>query len=139
MAKLSANPENAEKVAALAVQGVNAAWDINLDYSAESLELLDQVIENMRNENSNVTEVGGSLVGLGCYLGEVMVRNLSGVWKNTKDTHGFPVGVSISSSSGPARIINPIGKVIKRFNEGKEHDLPSFYTSIMVLGVAFEV
>jgi hypothetical protein len=69
-----------------------------------------------------------TLFHFGCYVGEVFIRNVGGVWKETektkmKDVAGSPLVIELFTKS----IVNPIGKVYKRMDQGEVDSLRHFY------------
>lgn len=67
--------------------------------------------------------VGESLVvGMGCYVGEVIVRTLGGFWNR----EGRPE----INSVGPIQAIFPIQKVAKRFRNGPTDSLVHYYRTV---------
>jgi hypothetical protein len=98
------------------------APELGLDYTVESLQRLDQFIaEHFDPPNSK--HVGETLpVGIGCYVGEVIIRNLGGHW----NADGQPEINDI----GPVQSIFPIDKAIKRFQNGREDSLAWYYHTI---------
>jgi hypothetical protein len=126
--KFPGNPSNAPQLANMAVKGIKQAWDIDLDYSVASLQQVDEVVEDLRAEGQAIESVSNSLVALGCYVGEVILREMNGKWEDTRQAIGIPLGIKIGSNT-----LNPIGKVFKRFADGKKHDLPSFYNYVIAL------
>ena len=84
--KIPPTPEYASMHADQIVQGAKEISKIELDYSPESLNLVDEIIENFRQEGLASKDIGETLFGFGCYVGEILVRNAEGVWKNTDDT-----------------------------------------------------
>lgn len=99
------------------------APQIRLDYSVDSLQRLDQFItEHFDPPGSKF--VGETLpVGIGCYVGEVIIRHLGGHW----NAEGKPEVNDI----GPVKAIFPIDKAIKRFKNGREDSLAWYYHSIV--------
>jgi hypothetical protein len=98
------------------------APQLALDYSVESLQRLDQFISE-HFEPPGTKPVGETLpVGIGCYVGEVIIRNLGGHW----NADGKPEVNDI----GPVEAIFPIDKAIKRFQNGKADSLAWYYHSI---------
>lgn len=126
--KYPPTPEYASRHAALCVETAKSVSGVDLDYSVASLRLLDDIIERLRNDGNTAEQVGDALFVFGCYVGEVFVRHSNGKWRNTGDTPfrqltDFPLVVQL----GPDNFVNPIEKVFKRLQDGKEHNLPYFY------------
>ena len=78
-----ASPENARDHAAIAVRAAREDWDSDLDYTRGSLEELDAQIDSLREEGLDGEEAAETLFVFGCYLGEVLVRQLGGAWVAT--------------------------------------------------------
>lgn len=95
---------------------------LQLDYSATSIQALEQLIAaNFDPPGSSF--VGDTLpVGVGCYVGEVVVRTLGGQW----NVEGKPEINDI----GPIQAVFPIQKAVKRFSNGPEDSLHSYYATI---------
>jgi hypothetical protein len=121
-------PENAVKFADEMVAAAAEISGVKLDYSVASLEEVDRIIEGLRQDGCTSDQVGETLFGFGCYLGEVLVRQAGGQWRNAADTSmadfaGFPLVVQLGDDS----FCNPIGKTFKRLENGEEDNLPYFY------------
>jgi hypothetical protein len=98
-----------------------------LDYSVASLRLVDLVIDGLRRNQPQRVQVAGTLLGLGAYTGEVIVRRAGGTWVdfNASQRELFGQAVGIRMSDG--RVWNPLGKVVNRFEEGAEQSVERFY------------
>jgi len=123
-----ATADSAPGHAALAVELFKEEFDARLDYSPGSLELVDQQIERMREEGFSAEEGAEALFVLGCYLGEVMARALSGGWLATQRSSlaqisPWPMVVGLRNGS----VWDPIGKVYCRFEVGDSEYLPAFF------------
>jgi hypothetical protein len=121
-------PENAPKFAGDIVAAAAEISGVALDYSADSLKDVDDIIERMRQDGCTSEQLAETLFGFGCYVGEVFVRQAGGRWRNAADTAmadlaGFPLVVEL----GEEHFCNPIGKVFKRLENGEEDNLPYFY------------
>ena len=81
--RFPASPENAADHARLAVEVAREEYEDVLDFSPGSLEDVDLHIESLREEGMGGEDVAEVLFVFGCYLGEVMVRNLGGQWAAT--------------------------------------------------------
>jgi hypothetical protein len=119
-------PRLAADVVAMAREGAR----IRLDYSPHSLALLDRVIDAIRRERPPDGAVTRTLVGFGAYTGEVLVRGLGAVWVDfdagQHDIFGHPFGIRTPDG----RVWNPLGKAIKRYENGPEDSLRLFYLSV---------
>jgi hypothetical protein len=99
---------------------------VDWDYSVESLKAVDDIIDGFHRDGLEPGQIGETLFGFGCYVGEVFVRNAGASWKfDPKKTpvFGFPLVIQ----TGPDKLCNPIGKVFKRLKNGIEDNLPYFY------------
>jgi hypothetical protein len=121
-------PENASKFAAIIVDTSRNISKVELDYTPESLKKVDEIIEGFRKEKLNIDNIGTTLFCFGCYVGEVIVRNAGGRWKKREETtmrdvSNMPLLIELHKGG----VGNPIGKMIKRFQNGKEDSLVYFY------------
>ncbi len=96
---------------------------IRLDFSPESIgELEDFIAKNFDPPGSK--HVGNSLVaGIGCYLGEVIIRTVGGRWNEQ--------GRAEINGIGEVQAVFPIQKVLKRFKNGSVESLPHYYETIL--------
>jgi hypothetical protein len=119
-------PRIAADVVVMAREGAR----VRLDYTPESLTLVDRVIDSIRREKPPAAAITPTLLGFGAYTGEVLVRETGAVWVDfdpeQRDIFGQPFG--IRSSDG--RVWNPLGKAIKRYEGGTEDGLRLFYLSV---------
>lgn len=100
----------------------NMLPDILLDYSPESLGYLENFI--IGEFDSGKSQFNQTLAtGLGCYLGEVIIRNLGGQW----NAEGKPEINKI----GQIVAVFPIDKAIKRFKFGPQESLTFYYQTIL--------
>ncbi len=121
-------PSNAPRFAADTVAVVEENEGVTLDYSVESLEVIDRIVGSFREEGVEVEDVAATLFSFGCYVGEVFVRNAGATWRKASQQEMEEVfGVPLVLQMAPDMTLNPIGKVIKRLEEGEEHGLPYFY------------
>ena len=128
--KYPASPENARDHARLAVKLAQEEFGDTLDFSPGSLEDVDAEIESVREEGSTGVDAAEALFVLGCYLGEVLVRTLSGRWVATarsplKDLSPWPMVVVLPGGSS----WDPIGKAYKRLELGDSEYLPAFFAA----------
>ncbi|MFF3936212.1 hypothetical protein [Streptomyces phaeofaciens] len=102
-----------------------------LDYSVASLRVVDFLIDGLRKGGADRQRAHDALVGLGAYVGEVLVRRAGAVWVDLDDRQrawfGQPVGVRMPDG----RVWNPLGKVVNRFESGApEESLRLFYLTL---------
>lgn len=124
----SPSPESAVQLAELVVQIARNSMAVELDYSAESLRQVDEMVLGFRNEGQTAQTMNETIFLLGCYLGEVIVRNHGGVWKRAEETafgaYAEPGMLVIEMPNGI--IWNPIGKAFKLLENGEEDSLAFF-------------
>ncbi|QKW19345.1 hypothetical protein HUT16_09925 [Kitasatospora sp. NA04385] len=119
---------NAGRFAADIVVSAAQVSGAELDYSVRSLAVVDGIIEDFRANGIVSAQLGETLFGFGCYVGEVMVRQGGAAWRPVAGedvaAFGFPLVVALPSG----QVCNPIGKVFRRLENGPEDSLPHFYT-----------
>lgn len=121
-------PANAHLFAGDVVAKMVTPEGTPLDYSPESLAVIDEVIESFRQEGLTVEEMASTLFYYGCYVGEVFVRSGHGTWISKEGTGMQDLAVSpIILEQGPGNFANPVGKVFKRMENGEIDSLPFFY------------
>jgi hypothetical protein len=125
-----ATAEKAGDFAELAVEVVRRELGIELDFMPESLEEVDAQVEALRDEGLTGEDAAEALFVFGCYLGEVMVRRLSGEWIDTRRSAlgrvcPWPMVVVVPGGS----TWDPIGKIFKRLELGDSEYLPVFYAA----------
>ncbi|HVO11573.1 MAG TPA: hypothetical protein VMX54_12595 [Vicinamibacteria bacterium] len=123
-----ATPESAREHARIAVSVARDEWDTVLDYRPGSLEALDAEIDSLRESGLDAEDVAEMLFVFGCYLGEVLVRNLGGAWVATarsalRRLSPWPMVVVLPNGSA----WDAIGKAYKRLELGDSEFLPAFY------------
>lgn len=102
-----------------------------LDYSEHSLRVVDFLIDGLRKGGADREGARNALLGLGAYVGEVLVRRAGAVWvdfdADQRSYFGQPVGVRMPDG----RVWNPLGKVVNRFEVGgPEESLQNFYLTL---------
>lgn len=120
-------PRNAQRFAADMVEAARQISGAELDYSPESLEVVDQIIEGIRAEGVALEDVAETIFGFGCYTGEVFVRAGHGRWDMaTEEEQRFTAGpFLVREPDGSWH--NPVGKAFHRFENGPEDSLAYFY------------
>ena len=98
----------------------NMAPELRLDFSAESINLLEAFIAS-RFDPPGSQFVGESLpVGVGCYVGETIIRTLGGHWTPAGEIHHI----------GGVEKTFPLAKAHKRFQNGPADSLAHYYQTI---------
>lgn len=104
---------------------------IDLDYSPESLEKVDKIIEMLRASSGGFSPdvISSFVLGLGCYIGQVLVMHAAGMWKKSNETPlgealaGWPIVIELAGDNG---VCNPIEKAFKRLINGAEDSVVPF-------------
>ena len=135
--KYPATAENAREHARLAVQVARQDFETVLDFSPESLETVDALIESLREEGLTGEDAAETLFVFGCYLGEVIGRALGGTWLPT------PRSALAKISPWPMVVVLPggsawdtIGKVFRRLELGDSEYLPAYLAAAQETGGA---
>ncbi|GGT30559.1 hypothetical protein [Streptomyces chromofuscus] len=102
-----------------------------LDYSVASLRIVDFLIDGLRRGGADRERTRQTLLGLGAYVGEVLVRRAGAAWvdfdQDQRTYFGQPVGVRMPDG----RVWNPLGKVHNRFRVGGPGEsLQTFYLTL---------
>lgn len=129
--KYDITPENASRFAGDIIASAQEIDGVTLDYSESSLQEVDRIIGRFHEQGLAVQDIAATVFGFGCYLGEVFVKNAGATWRaatqeEIENYYGVPLIVELGNSI----TANPIGKIIKRVEEGDEHDLPYFYRAM---------
>ncbi|WP_405859574.1 hypothetical protein OG361_33645 [Streptomyces sp. NBC_00090] len=111
---------------------VTAKVRLPLDYSAASLRIVDRLIDGLRRGGTGREDVAGPLLGLGAYVGEVLVREAGAVWVDLPPGHllrsvfTHPVGVRMPDG----RVWNPLGRTVNRFEIGAVESLQTYFLTL---------
>lgn len=126
--KYPPEPEYAKQLAEVCIDTAKRVSGLKLDYSVESLRLVESQLESFREQGLSVDQIASTLFCFGCYVGELLAKHLDGRWVYTdlskmKGLTPFPIVVEVSNGD----CWNPIGRVFRRFEEGDGEDLSYFY------------
>lgn len=121
-AALEPAPDVARELAVLCVDYVERALGIALDFSDETLPILDHYAGIARRESAHRPEVGSVVArSMGAYFGEVLRRKFGGFWRipseNVIDWQWCARSVFLA--------VNPIGVAFDALHGGEAHDGPS--------------
>tara|TARA_R110000850_G_scaffold274404_2_gene411856 strand:+ start:354 stop:920 length:567 start_codon:yes stop_codon:yes gene_type:complete len=123
-------PAYAEKHAEIAINVVKNVENIELDYSPESLKVIDRIIQGFHEEGLTEEQMAETIFTFGCYAGEVFVRNRNAKWVTPEDV--MPPNVAnlfrfmvIQLPDG--KVWNPIDKAFKELENGAEDSLEFLY------------
>lgn len=99
-----------------------AAGGQNLDYSRESLAVLDALLalSDPLYEVSRDPQRDLVIFYTGCYLGEVLVRTLGAQWQLTE--HWAEASLTVADAHGGIEV-RPFEKLQRRLTEGSEGNL----------------
>ena len=123
------SPANAVLLAEIFVDAVNKNDGLQLDYSIDTLDFVSKFLQQFSDEGLSVNDFAETIFVAGCYVGQVMVNNNSGVWIS-QDEVSLPEGVSmmpIVVKLPNGNIADPIAKAFKRFYFGEGEDLKYFH------------
>ena len=112
-----------EGYAQAAVELARKEFKQDLDFSAESVDALDDILVVAVPQRDLDFEVRL----WGSYLGEVLRRRYAGGWEMTQ----YPGGtVAVPAVDVRGSRLFPLMKVYRRLTVGEEEDLRSFYTMV---------
>ena len=121
---------DARALAASAIPMAKKAQNVDLDFSPASLEAIDTIVLDMRDEGTPPAAAAQVLLVLGCYVGEVLVRNTDGLWDepNAAEQQAGARLPGIRGKSG--RFYDPVGQVFRLLQEGGGESL-AFYFAVV--------
>ncbi|HVK10183.1 MAG TPA: hypothetical protein VM597_15555 [Gemmataceae bacterium] len=138
----AATPEDARRLAASFADGLSRREDA---YTPESLEQADDSVSGYHRMvglgmlDARMEEAARDVAErAGCYLGEVIVRNLGGRWVPAADTAyarlpnaaGFPLVVELPNG----HCCNPLARPFKLLEHGREGEsMAGFYAGLVSL------
>lgn len=99
------------------------APQLGLDYSVESLQRLEGFISEHFEPPGDQAVGETLLVGIGSYLGEVIVRHLGGQWD--------PDGRAEIHGVGSGEPVFPLERVRRRFENGRQESLVWYYHALV--------
>ncbi|MYT69075.1 MULTISPECIES: hypothetical protein [unclassified Streptomyces] len=124
--KYPLEPGSAPRHAAAVVE---AALDISgaeLDYSAGSIDLVEDIVDSFRSDGATCDEMAESLAEFGCYVGEILVRHAGGAWRHAPAGH-HPVPLVVELP-GP-RLCHPVDWVFQRLEHGPDVSISALYAT----------
>ena len=133
---MKVSPTTAAKLAEGSVAFVSEKFGFTLPYTPESLIVVDAIIEKIKATGATEQQASGLLSGLGCYVGEVLVRHARGSWRWAAEmgmsrSCRVPVVLALPGPTG----CNPIGRVFQRYSGGPADSLALFYeTAVSAAG-----
>jgi hypothetical protein len=73
-------PGSVQAYAEDAVRNTLRMYKVHLDYSPQSLQYLDSILEEWKKQGAPLDQITKSLYAFGSYAGEVLLGALSGTW-----------------------------------------------------------
>ncbi len=134
--KYPLGPENAVRFAEDIVTSAAKVNRVHLDFTPDSLALVDGIFDDFRADGVSGREIAETLFGFGCYVGEVLTRHAGGRWREITDEERSSAGWPLVVDLGGDRWCNPIGQAFKRLENGAEDGLSHFYTVFAAPAVA---
>ena len=122
-------PDNGQKFAEQFVGAVKKNDNIELDYSVDTLNYVDKLLQRFSDEGLTVNDFAETIFVAGSYVGQVMIENRNGIWIR-QDNLNLPDGVSmmpIFVKLPNGKIADPIAKAFKRFHYGDTENIEYFY------------
>lgn len=125
---MKVSPSTVLRCAEESVVFVQKKFGFALPYSPESLLVVDAIVDKIKATGATEQQASGLLAGLGCYVGEVLVRHARGSWRSTAEmgmtrSCRFPVVVALPGVTG----CDAIGQVFERFSDGSKESLTVLY------------
>lgn len=114
---------------------VATAADISgteLDYSSESVSLVEEIVDGFRAEGVTGEVMAASLIGFGCYVGEVLIRHAGGSWQHAPTPH--PATAPVIVVLPDTRECHPIDWVFGRLRSGAAVSITGLYTAAATNG-----
>jgi hypothetical protein len=106
----------------LVVDTCRTHLEVNLTYTAESVEWLDGYINRLRNGDFDETGFQKLTMGFGSYLGEALIASNGGYWVRTEKG----VGILMNDRG----IEYPFHLVVAQFEEGAEKSIHQFFINL---------
>ena len=127
--------KTAPQIAQGAVALVQRKFGFRLDYDPPSLIVVDALVDKIKETGATEHQASGLLLGLGCYVGEVFVRNARGSWRNTAEmamtkSVAYPIVIALPGAVG----CDALGAVFRRFAAGGPEGVAALYESTVMAG-----
>jgi hypothetical protein len=127
--KYPTEPKYAPMLADVSVDAARRISGEVLDYSPRSLKWVDDQLGKFAAEGLTGEQMAETIFCFGCYVGEVLIRNLGGRWLLTSESAmagltPWPLVVLLENGDH----WNPIGKAFKRVDEGEGESIAYLYS-----------
>jgi hypothetical protein len=126
---LTPSPSNAAEIAGMTLPVVRQNYGVALDYTPASLKELDTIVDDLRRDQ-RFEALQTLLFSMGCYVGEVLVRHAGGRWRATEELGMGKASSPIVVEMPDGRGCNPVARVYRRFQKGREDSLAAFYQAV---------
>ena len=125
--------QTAPQIAQGAVALVQRKFGFKLNYDPPSLIVVDLLVDKIKETGATEHQASGLLLGLGCYVGEVFVRNARASWRDTaqmsmKKSVAYPVVIALPGAVG----CDPLGAVFRRFGAGPPEGVAALYEATVM-------
>ncbi|WP_037855274.1 hypothetical protein [Streptomyces sp. NRRL S-340] len=120
-------PDSAPRHAAAIVATAADISGAELDYTPESLDLVEGIVDGFRAEGATGEEMAESLVAFGCYIGEILTRRAGGVWRHVPGSP--PTAAPLVVELPGARRCCPIDWVFHRLECGDDVSIRGLYAA----------
>ncbi len=122
--------EKLSECAHSAVEFAMRVHKVDLNYSPRSLGYVDGMMSDFYSRKLPFAKVENHVRVMGCYAGEVFLRNLNGKWiyPKTEDVEKLGPGPFMELPNGV--VINPLVKVQSIYEEGLQHSIVKFYALV---------
>lgn len=122
--------ESGPYLAAGFVATVRERSGLGLDYSPGSLALVDRIIDGLRQGEPQAVNLARTLLVLGAYTGEVLVRTAGAAWAEFDTAQRAIFGQPFGIRTPDGRLWNPLGKAVKRYENGSQDSLRLFCLAV---------
>jgi len=120
-------PASAPRHAAAIVATAADISGAELDYSPESIVVVEEIVDGFRAEGVAGEDMAESLIGFGCYVGEVLTRHAGGAWRDVPAAH--PTATRLVVALPDARECDPIDWVFCRLKFGADVSIRDLYAA----------
>ncbi|MER7930276.1 hypothetical protein ABTY96_45430 [Streptomyces sp. NPDC096057] len=113
-------PGNASRHAAAIVATAADISGAELDYSPESILLVEDIVDGFRAEGVTGEDMAESLIAFGCYVGEILTRHAGGAWRHALTAQVTDLPLPLVVELPDSRECHPIDWVFRRLRSGTD-------------------
>jgi len=110
-----------------AIDYVKSVEGVVLPYSIEGLVKIDSVLDHYHRRGYSFEQTQDQTMLFGCFVGEMMVRNLGAAWYFPSEEEANVIGKLPVIRLKNGTLFNPIGKARKAAENGMEDSIAKFY------------